>query len=309
LGHEARIALLDPKAEISLTRQAQLFDISRSSIYYKKHINQDDIAAMRAIDIEFTKYPFYGSRRMKVALEHDHDISICREHVIHLMRLMGLEALYPKENTSRPDHLHRVYPYLLSKLAAAYPDHIWGTDITYIRLKDGFCYLVAIIDWYSRSVVHWELSPTLEIPFCLDNITRALQSGRPDIHNSDQGSHFTSPQYTGILTAHGIEISMDGRGRCMDNIFTERLWRSLKYECVYLNEFGTIAEAHRAIEAYFIFYNTVRPHQSLDYQTPATVYLPSKNMASRMPQETLQKEMMIGASLNSTTAVDCGTVM
>lgn len=227
---------------------------------------------MRAIDIEFTKCPFYGSRRMKAVLERDHDISICREHIVRLMRLMGLETLYPKHDTSKPDHLHRVYPYLLSKLAAGYPDHIWGTDITYIRLTHGFCYLVAVIDWYSRYVVHWELSPTLEIPFCLDNITRALAVGTPSIHNSDQGSHFTSPQYTDILIAKNITISMDGKGRCLDNIFTERLWRSLKYECVYLHEFATIADARIAITNYFTFYNTDRPHQALDYQTPESLY-------------------------------------
>jgi putative transposase len=239
-------------------------------------VNEADLAAMRAIDIEFTKCPFYGSRRMEAVLERDHQISICREHVIRLMRLMGLEALYPKQNTSKPDHLHRVYPYLLKNLVASYPNHIWGTDITYIRLTHGFCYLVAVIDWYSRFVVHFELSPTLEIPFCLDNITRALTKGIPTIHNSDQGSHFTSPQYTDILKAEKtIAISMDGRGRCMDNIFTERLWRSLKYECVYLHEFPTFADAKHAITNYFTFYNSIRPHQALNYKTPESLYVPT----------------------------------
>lgn len=257
---------------IPLTRQAELLGISRSSLYYTPHVSQEDLAVMRAIDIEFTKYPFYGSRRMKVVLARDYQIDICREHVIRLMRLMGLEALYPKENTSKPDHLHRVYPYLLSKLVAVYPNHIWGTDITYIRLAHGFCYLVAIIDWYSRYVVHWELSPTLEIPFCLDNIRRALERGVPTIHNSDQGSHFTSPQYLDLLKAKDVAISMDGRGRCMDNIFTERLWRSVKYECVYLNEFATLADAILALTNYFTFYNGTRPHQALAYQTPESLY-------------------------------------
>jgi putative transposase len=211
VGHDARVALLEPNIDISLTRQAQLFDISRSSIYYEKHIDTADIFAMHAIDTIFTECPFYGSRRMKVALARDHDIYFCREHVIRLMRKMGLQVLYPKENTSKPDHLHRVYPYLLTNLVASYPNHIWGTDITYIRMKTGFCYLVAIIDWYSRYVVHWELSPTLEIPFCLQNISRALERGIPHIHNSDQGSHFTSPQYTDILKEKNIAISMDGR--------------------------------------------------------------------------------------------------
>ena len=283
MDHEARVALLETEGPISLTRQAQILDISRSSIYYEKKVSIADLAAMRAIDLEFTKYPFYGSRRMKVALERDHEIDICREHVIRLMRLMGLEALYPKENTSKPDHLHRVYPYLLSKLVAQYPNHIWGTDITYIRLAHGFCYLVAIIDWYSRYVVHWELSPTLEIPFCLDNIRAALEVGTPTIHNSDQGSHFTSPQYVNLLKTKDIAISMDGRGRCMDNIFTERLWRSVKYECVYLNEFTTLADARLVLTNYFTFYNATRPHQALDYQTPESLYFASNLLKENAP--------------------------
>jgi putative transposase len=296
LAHDERVALLDPTADIPLTRQAQLFDISRSSIYYEKVIDLADVAAMHAIDREFTDHPFYGSRRMKIVLERDHQICMCREHVIRLMRLMGLEALYPKRNTSKRDHLHRIYPYLLSKIAAEYPNHIWGTDITYIRLKGGFCYLVAIIDWYSRYVVHWELSPTLEIPFCIDNITRALEKGTPTIHNSDQGSHFTSPQYIEILTDvtdKTIAISMDGRGRCMDNIFTERLWRSLKYECVYLNEFAAFVDAKIAITNYFNFYNTNRPHQSLNYETPESMYF----------GKTLQKIAPLSLSTLSTFTV------
>ena len=272
LDHETRVSLLERDVDIPLTRQAQLLDISRSSIYYNKRTDQADLLAMRAIDIEFTKYPFYGSRRMKVVLERDYQMPLCREHIIRLMRLMGLEALYPKQNTSKSNHLHRVYPYLLSKLSAQYPNHIWGTDITYIRLQKGFCYLVAIIDWYSRYVVHWEVSATLEIPFCLDNVKAALEIGTPLIHNSDQGSHFTSPQYLDLLIEKNVSISMDGRGRCMDNIFTERLWRSAKYECVYLNEFATLADARLSLTNYFSFYNATRPHQALGYQTPESLY-------------------------------------
>ncbi len=258
MNHETRVSLIDAEATISLTRQAQLFDIARSSIYYHAVVRDADLATMRAIDIEYTKCPFYGSRRMQVVLGRDHHIAIGREHVQRLMRLMGLEALYPKQNTSKSNHLHRIYPYLLTKLVATYPNHIWGTDITYIRLTHGFCYLVAIIDWYSRYVVHWELSPTLEISFCLDNITRALQRAIPTIHNSDQGSHFTSPQYIDLLKEKNVSISMDGRGRCMDNIFTERLWRSAKYECVFLHEFTTVTDAACALSNYFNFYNVDR---------------------------------------------------
>lgn len=272
LPHEARIALIDRESDIPLTRQAQLLDISRSSIYCKPQVSQSDLTAMRAIDIEFTKCPFYGSRRMKVVLARDHHLHLGREHIQRLMRFMGLEALYPKRNTSKPNHLHRIYPYLLKNLVASYPNHIWGTDITYIRMAHGFCYLVAVIDWYSRKVVHWELSETMEIQFCLDNISRALAVGIPTIHNSDQGSHFTSPQYIDLLKAKDVAISMDGRGRCMDNIFTERLWRSVKYECVFLNEFTTITDARLALTNYFSFYNAERPHQALDYQTPDSFY-------------------------------------
>jgi putative transposase len=293
LDHETRVSLIERGAGIPLARQAELLEISRSSIYYEKRINSNDLAAMRAIDIEFTKYPFYGSRRMKVVLKRDHQIDICREHVIRLMRLMGLEALYPKENTSKPNPLHRIYPYLLTKLTAQYPNHIWGTDITYIRLAHGFCYLVAILDWYSRYVVHWELSATLEIPFCLENARAALTFGTPVIHNSDQGSHFTSPQYLDLLKAKNIAISMDGRGRCMDNIFTERLWRSVKYECVYLNEFATIADARVALTNYFTFYNAERPHQALDYQTPESLYF----------APTLSKDTTLNPSMLSTFTV------
>lgn len=190
------------------------------------------------------------------------------------MRAMGLEAIYPKEkkDTSISDTAHRKYPYLLAGLAIVRPNQVWGTDITYIRLEHGFCYLVALLDWYSRYVVAWKLSETLEIDFCLENLTEALGYAVPEIHNSDQGSHFTSPRYTDLLTAQNIQISMDGRGRCMDNIFTERLWRTIKYEDVYLKEYRTIAEALAGIAAYLHYYNHERKHSALDYHTPAEVY-------------------------------------
>lgn len=273
LDHEARLQLLEPlHPTLSLVRQSQLFDISRSSIYYEKVINPEEIAATHAIDLVFTECPFYGSRRIREALKNEHSIHIGREQAQRLMRLMGLEAVYPKPHLSKADKYHRVYPYLLKRLAIEYPNHVWGTDITYIKLKNGFCYLVAIIDWYSRKVIHWELSPTLEIDFCLTNITEALKVAVPTILNSDQGSHFTSPQHTDILLTAGVQISMDGRGRCMDNIFTERLWRSVKYENVFIHDYQTIEEAHSGLTNYFNFYNTKRPHQSLNYQTPDHVY-------------------------------------
>lgn len=229
---------------------------------------------MNAIDEIYTKCPFYGSRKIQYALAVNYGIRACREHIRHLMRRMGLEAIYPRKyrNLSEPDDNHKKYPYLLKDLFAKFPNHIWGTDITYIRLEQGFCYLVALLDWYSRFVVAWTLSPTLEIEFCLDNLREALKQGQPDIHNSDQGSHFTSSQYTDILTAKGIQISMDGKGRCIDNIFTERLWRTIKYENVYLKSYSDITKAHSGLTEYLQFYNTARPHQSLNYQTPAQVY-------------------------------------
>jgi putative transposase len=273
LPHEVRVAMLEKDHPgLSLSRQAELLSLSRSSIYYQPYVSEADIRATHCIDQIFTDYPFYGSRRIKEVLSREYDIDFCREHVQRLMRLMGLVAPYPKRNTSKPDHLHRVYPYLLKQLTIEYPDHVWGTDITYIKLTHGFCYLVAIIDWYSRKVVHWELSPTLEIGFCLTNITEALKVATPTIHNSDQGSHFTSDQYVDILKEANVAISMDGRGRCMDNIFTERLWRSVKYELIYLHEFTSIDEVRGALTRYFIFYNSKRPHQSLDYKTPDEVY-------------------------------------
>lgn len=230
---------------------------------------------MNVLDEIYTKYPFYGSRRMQYELSYSYGIQICREHVQRLMRLMGLEAVFPKKSLdlSKAEADHKKYPYLLKDLTATFPNHIWGTDITYIRLSQGFCYLVALLDWYSRYVVAWTLSPTLAIEFCLKNLYEALKQGQPIIHNSDQGSHFTSDQYTNILTTRGIQISMDGRGRCMDNIFTERLWRTIKYENVYLQSYTTFTEAQDGLTEYLRFYNTQRPHQSLNNKTPAQVYM------------------------------------
>ena len=229
---------------------------------------------MNALDRVYTAHPFYGSRRIRVALGADHGIAIGRDHVRRLMRELGLEAIYPKKTSgSEPDGEHKKYPYLLKNLPVVNPNQVWGTDITYIPLAKGFCYLVALIDWYSRYVVAWQVSETLRMDFCLENLGRALALATPDIHNSDQGSHFTSPAYTGILDAAGVAVSMDGRGRCMDNIFTERLWRTVKYEDVYIKSYATAGDAREGLDLYFPFYNKKRPHQSLDYRTPEEVYL------------------------------------
>lgn len=275
MSYPQRVSLIDPTHGIlSVREQAKLLAISRSSIYYEPAVSEDDIRAMHAIDEIFTECPFYGSRRIRWTLEHECHLLLCRERVQRLMRQMGLQAIYPRSrrSLSTPGSDAQTYPYLLKNLAITHPNQVWGADITYVRLEKGFAYLVAIIDWYSRYVVSWQLSPTLEIDFCLAALERALAEALPDIHNSDQGSHFTSPQYLAPLLKSGIRISMDGRGRCMDNIFTERLWRTVKYEDIYLRAYEQFRDAQRGLASYFTFYNTKRPHQSLGYKTPAAAY-------------------------------------
>ncbi len=227
---------------------------------------------MHALDALYTDYPFFGSRRMKDGLEDYYEIHICREHVQRLMREIGLVAIYPQKHTSLPSEDNHVYPYLLRNLAISRPNQVWGTDITYIRLEQGFCYLTAILDWFSRSVLAWEISEKMDVSFCATSLRSALSRARPEIHNSDQGAQFTSHDYIGILDAHGVAISMDGRGRCMDNIFTERLWRTVKYENVYLKNYRNLEEAREGLSAYFAFYNNRRRHQALENKTPAQVY-------------------------------------
>ena len=226
---------------------------------------------MRLIDEQFTRTPFYGSRRMTAWLNRQgHEVN--RKRVCRLMNRMGIEAIYPKKRLSRPDCWAKKYPYLLREVVIDRPDQVWAADITYIRMKQGFLYLVAIIDWFSRYVVGWAISITMEVDFCVEALTNALGRGKPEIFNTDQGSQFTSGSFTGILEAGGIAISMDGRGRVYDNIFVERLWRSLKYEEVYLKEYTTVREARSSIEGYFRFYNLDRLHQALGYKTPYQIY-------------------------------------
>lgn len=259
---------------LSLYSQTQVLGISRSHFYYQPAaVSPEEIQIMGFMDKIFTDCPFYGSRKIQAELTHKpYNVFICRQQVQRLMREMGLEAIYPKKQITIPNQQHLKYPYLLKNLAIIRPNQVWGSDITYIRLLKGFCYLAAIIDWYSRYVVAWTLSETLDIDFCLDNLRTALTINIPEIFNSDQGSHFTSPQHTGILLGNNIAISMDGRGRCMDNIFTERLWRTVKYEHVYLHDHQTSNQAEQGLTEYFNFYNHKRLHQSLDYQTPAQIY-------------------------------------
>jgi putative transposase len=207
------------------------------------------------------------------ALKEDYALHAGRDRIRSAMAHLGLETLYPKPKTSVPHPNHRIYPYLLRNVTAAYPNHIWSTDITYIPLVRGHCYLVALIDWYARYVLAWRVSETMESTFCIETLTEALTKAEPFYHNSDQGSQFTSNDYLAVLAAHpDIQVSMDGRGRCLDNIFIERLWRSVKYENVYLNEYATAADVQNGLKAYFRFYNEERPHQSLGYATPAQAY-------------------------------------
>ena len=285
-------------------RQAELLGISRSSLYYQPIINQADIACMKAIDEIFTARPFYGSRRIRQDLKYNYKIDVCRGRVRNLMRIMGLETVYPKKaiNTSLKNPNHTIYPYLLRNIIASFSNHIWGSDITYIRLARGFCYLYAIIDWWSRDVVGWELSPTLESDFCVETMEKAIQKhGAPDISNTDQGCQFTDKKFIEVLKENGVNVSMDGRGRCLDNIFTERLWRTLKYEEVYLKSYQDIAEARTNIGAYFRFYNSERRHQSLQYKTPAEVYANKNRLAPDTKSQTQLQTLAI--SILSTNTV------
>jgi putative transposase len=250
-----------------------LLSISRRSLYYQPvPPPPEEVAIKHRIDELYTAHPFYGSRKLTVLLEPEF-APINRKRVQRYMREMGIAGISPGQNLSKRALDHRIYPYLLRSITAQAPNHIWGCDITYVRLRAGWMYLVAVLDWFSRYVISWALDDTLELPFVLDAIGQALRIATPQIWNTDQGSQFTSPQLTSQLEAAGARISMDGKGRAHDNIFTERLWRSLKYEEVYLADYGSPREARVGIGQYFQFYNTERPHQALDYRRPVDLYL------------------------------------
>jgi putative transposase len=257
---------------LSIQRQCALLGLVRSSYYYRLLGERpENLRLMAKIDEEFTRHPFYGVERMTAYLRRQGDW-VNPKRVRRLMRVMGLEAIYPKPRLSQASPEHRVYPYLLRGVFITRPNQVWSTDITYIRLLHGFIYLVAILDWFSRYVVSWEVSISLETEFCLTALHRALQQAKPDIFNSDQGCQFTSLAFTETLKTAGIAISMDGRGRVYDNIFVERLWRSVKYEKVYVNDWQHVPEARAGLGEYFAFYNHERPHQSLGDKPPAEVY-------------------------------------
>jgi putative transposase len=271
---EAKRALIDPAhADLSVARQCELLGLARSSWYYHpRPVSAENLRLLRLLDEQYTRCPFYGVRRMTAWLRTQGHL-VNPKRVARLMRELGITAIYPGPRLSVPGEGHEIYPYLLRDVVVERRDQVWSTDITYIRLAQGFVYLVAVLDWFSRYVLAWELSVTMDVEFCIAALERALQRGaRPAIFNSDQGAQFTSQAFTGRLRAADIRISMDGRGRALDNIFVERLWRTVKYEEVYLKDYASVSSARANLDAYFRFYNDERLHQSLGYQTPAAVY-------------------------------------
>ena len=258
--------------QLSIARQCELVGLPRSTYYYQPcGESPENLHLMRLLDEQYTETPYYGIRRMTAWLRSQ-GYEVNHKRVARLLRTMGLETIYPHPRTSQPHPEHRVYPYLLRGMSITRVNQVWSTDITYIRLHSGFIYLVAVMDWFSRYVLSWAVSITMDVGFCLEALDQALEVAHPDIFNTDQGAQFTSLDFTGRLQAAGIRISMDGRGRALDNVFVERLWRTVKYEEVYLKEYETPREAIQGLTLFFVRYNERRQHQSLDYQTPAAVY-------------------------------------
>ena len=258
--------------ELSVAAQCELLDLARSTYYYEPAAESvENLALMRRIDEQYLQTPFFGSRRMATELSTE-DCAVNRKRVQRLMRTMGIAALYPRKSTSVPGVGHRVYPYLLRGLSIDRANQVWCSDITYVPMERGFMYLVAVMDWYSRYVLSWRLSNTLDAEFCVSALEQALQRGKPEIFNTDQGAQFTSREFTGVLQANQVAISMDGRGRALDNVFIERLWWSVKYEEVYLKAYGTVADLHEGLAWYFDFYDHRRKHQALAKRTPYEVF-------------------------------------
>jgi putative transposase len=265
--------MIDRNHKLSLTQQAALLGISRGSVYYEPvPVSAEDLALMRRIDELHLEFPFAGSRMLRGLLAAEGS-KIGRRHIATLMRRMGIEAIYRRPNTSKPAPGHRIYPYLLRGLSIERPNQVWAIDITYIPMARGFVYLAAVMDWFARRILAWRLSNTMEASFCIDAVEAALtQYGSPQIFNTDQGSQFTSAEFTGLLISNGIEISMDGKGAWRDNVFVERFWRTIKYEEVYLHAYDSVAEARQSIGRYLAFYNARRPHTALDQHTPDQAY-------------------------------------
>ena len=269
---QERKLLIVPNYNISLRSQCKLLNVNRSGLYYvRKEETAYNLELMGRIDEQYTRTPFYGVPRMTVYLR-SLGYKVNEKRIYRLMKLMDISAVYAKKKISVANKENKVYPYLLKDLEIIRPNHVWSTDITYIRLNSGFVYLVAIIDWFSRFVLSFKLSQSLEIAFCVKALNEALEKFKPDIFNTDQGSQFTSKEFTGLLQENRIRISMDGKGRCFDNIFIERLWRTVKYEEVYLHSYNNIEDAYNYLHKYFSFYNYERPHQSLGYKTPYEIF-------------------------------------
>lgn len=265
---------------LSIARQCELLGLNRSTFYLRPATeSEENLHLMRLIDEQYLRTPFYGSRRMTAFLQRSGEV-VNRKRIRRLMRLMGLEGLHPRPRTTVSEPGARAYPYLLRDRVLTHVDEVWSSDITYVPMRHGFMYLTAVIDWYSRYVLSWRLSNTLEVRFCLEALEEALSRGRPEIFNTDQGSQFVSREYTGRLEAAGIAVSRDGRGRALDNVFVERLWRSVKYEDIYIKDYEEVSELESGLEAYFRFYDEERPHQSLDYRTPGEVYRAGLGQAS-----------------------------
>jgi len=272
--------MIDSADKLSVQKQAKLLKISRSSVYYQpRPLSEDELTLMRKIDELHLEYPFAGNRMLRDFLERD-KISIGRRHMRTVMRRMGIEAIYRKPNTSKPAPGHKIYPYLLRDVAITRPNQVWSTDISYVPMKRGFVYLVAVIDWFSRRVLSWRLSNTMDVSFCLEALDEALSKhGKPEIFNTDQGSQFTSVAFTDLLKAADIKISMDGKGRWCDNVYVERFWRTIKYDEIYLHAYESVSEARSGIAKFIRFYNEVRPHSSLQAKTPDQVYF------NRLPEQ------------------------
>jgi putative transposase len=276
-----RALIINKNSNLSISRQCELVGLSRSTFYLPAATESaENLRLMRLIDEQYLKTPFYGSRRMTAFLERRGE-AVNRKRVQRLMALMGLEGLHPRRRTTIADPAARAYPYLLRDRVLTRPDEVWSSDITYVPMRRGFMYLTAVIDWYSRYVLSWRLSNTMDVGFCLEALDEALQRGRPEIFNTDQGSQFTSREYTGRLEAAGVAASRDGRGRALDNVFVERLWRSVKYEDIYIKDYERVPELESGLSAYFRFYDEERPHQSLDYRTPGEVYRAGLGQAIR----------------------------
>ena len=286
---------------LSVVRQCKLLDISRSGLYYQPvEVSEEELTLMKLIDRQYLATPFYGARKIAAWLKSQ-GYTVNRKRVRRLMQVMGLKAIYRRPRTSKPAPGNKIYPYLLSGMEITRPNQVWAADITYIPMARGFLYLVAIIDWYSRYVLSWRLSNTMDAGFCAEALEEALRKGRPDIFNTDQGAQFTGEAFTGLLQQHGVRISMDGKGRYSDNLFIERLWRTVKYEEVYLKAYQDGRDARTGISNYFRFYNTERPHQALGYRTPAEVFtsIPVEATNGGMVESlTLDTLMTAGPTLN-----------